>query len=41
MSNDEVKGRAKQIGGQIREGVGKLTGNKCCITWDFQWTPFQ
>jgi uncharacterized protein YjbJ (UPF0337 family) len=28
MSNDEVKGKGKQIEGQIREGVGKLTGNK-------------
>jgi uncharacterized protein YjbJ (UPF0337 family) len=28
MSNDEVKGKRKQIEGQIREDVGKLTGNK-------------
>ena len=28
MSNDEVKGKAKQIKGDIREGVGKLTNNK-------------
>jgi len=28
MNNDELKGKGKQIEGQIREGVGKLTGNK-------------
>ncbi len=28
MNKDEVKGKGKQIEGQIREGVGKLTGNK-------------
>jgi len=28
MSNDEVKGEAKQIEGYVREGVGKLTDNK-------------
>ena len=28
MSNDEVKGKGKQIEGQIREEVGKVTGNK-------------
>jgi uncharacterized protein YjbJ (UPF0337 family) len=28
MSNDKLKGKGKQIEGQIREGVGKLTGNK-------------
>ena len=28
MSNDEEKGKRKQVEGQIREGVGKLTGDK-------------
>jgi uncharacterized protein YjbJ (UPF0337 family) len=28
MHSDEVKGKGKQIEGQIREEVGKLTGNK-------------
>lgn len=28
MSNDEVKGKGKQIEGKVREEVGKLTGNK-------------
>lgn len=28
MNKDEVKGKGKQMEGQIREGVGKLTGNK-------------
>ena len=28
MSKEEVKGKGKQIKGQIREGVGKLTNNK-------------
>jgi uncharacterized protein YjbJ (UPF0337 family) len=28
MSNDELKGKGKQIKGDIREGVGKLTNNK-------------
>jgi len=28
MSTEEVKGRGKQIKGQIREEVGKLTNNK-------------
>jgi uncharacterized protein YjbJ (UPF0337 family) len=28
MNKDEVKGKGKQIEGQIREGVGKLTGNE-------------
>ena len=28
MSKDEVDGRSKKIKGQIREAVGKLTGNK-------------
>ena len=28
MSEEEVKGKGKQIKGQIREEVGKLTNNK-------------
>jgi uncharacterized protein YjbJ (UPF0337 family) len=28
MSNEEVKGKSKQIKGQIRDEVGKLTDNK-------------
>jgi len=28
MSKEEVKGKSKQIKGQIREEVGKLTNNK-------------
>jgi uncharacterized protein YjbJ (UPF0337 family) len=28
MSNDEKKGKSKQVEGQVREDVGKLTGNK-------------
>jgi uncharacterized protein YjbJ (UPF0337 family) len=28
MANDEVKGKVKKIEGQVREEVGKLTGNK-------------
>jgi uncharacterized protein YjbJ (UPF0337 family) len=28
MSTDQVKGKAKEIEGQVREGVGKLTGNE-------------
>jgi uncharacterized protein YjbJ (UPF0337 family) len=28
MSTDELKGKGKQVEGQIREGVGKLTGNE-------------
>jgi uncharacterized protein YjbJ (UPF0337 family) len=28
MSKEEVKGKGKQIKGQIREEVGKLTNNK-------------
>jgi uncharacterized protein YjbJ (UPF0337 family) len=28
MSNDEAKGKVKQVEGQVREGVGKATGNK-------------
>jgi uncharacterized protein YjbJ (UPF0337 family) len=29
MTNeDQVKGKGKQIEGKVREGVGKLTGNK-------------
>jgi uncharacterized protein YjbJ (UPF0337 family) len=28
MSKEEVKGKGKQIKGQIREEVGKLTDNK-------------
>ena len=28
MSQEEVKGKSKQIKGQIREQVGKLTNNK-------------
>jgi uncharacterized protein YjbJ (UPF0337 family) len=28
MANDELKGKGKQIEGQIREEVGKLTNNK-------------
>jgi uncharacterized protein YjbJ (UPF0337 family) len=28
MSNDEVKGKSKQIHGEIRDQVGKLMNNK-------------
>jgi uncharacterized protein YjbJ (UPF0337 family) len=28
MGNDELKGKVKQVEGQVREGVGNLTGNK-------------
>jgi uncharacterized protein YjbJ (UPF0337 family) len=28
MNKDEIEGKGKQIKGQIREEVGKLTGNK-------------
>jgi uncharacterized protein YjbJ (UPF0337 family) len=28
MNKQEMKGRGKQVEGTIREGVGKLTGNK-------------
>jgi uncharacterized protein YjbJ (UPF0337 family) len=28
ISNDKIKGKAEQVQGQIREGVGKMTGNK-------------
>jgi uncharacterized protein YjbJ (UPF0337 family) len=28
MNNNELKGKGKQIEGQVREGVGKLTGNE-------------
>jgi uncharacterized protein YjbJ (UPF0337 family) len=28
MSDDEKKGKRKQVEGQVREDVGKLTGNK-------------
>jgi len=28
MNVDEVKGKGKKIKGQVREEVGKLTGNK-------------
>jgi uncharacterized protein YjbJ (UPF0337 family) len=28
MSNEEIKGRGKQVRGKIREQVGKMTNNK-------------
>ena len=28
MSEDEIKGRGKQVKGKIREEIGKLTDNK-------------
>jgi len=28
MNKDEIKGKGKKIEGQVREGYGKLTGNK-------------
>jgi len=28
MEKDEIKGKGKQIKGQVREEVGKLTGDK-------------
>jgi uncharacterized protein YjbJ (UPF0337 family) len=28
MNKDQVKGTAKDIGGKIQEGAGKLVGNK-------------
>jgi uncharacterized protein YjbJ (UPF0337 family) len=28
MNKQEMRGRGKQIEGTVREGVGKLTGNK-------------
>lgn len=28
MTTDEEKGKRKQVEGQIREGVGKVTGDK-------------
>jgi uncharacterized protein YjbJ (UPF0337 family) len=28
MNADEIKGKGKKIKGQVREEVGKLTGNK-------------